>query len=115
VEEGIKSYRKVIELEPNDTEVWIELSMVYARQKDFDKALETIEEGLNWDKRNPDFLYARSIFLLKSGKFGQAYEVLEKALSLDYDGHKKIFKAFPDLSSNQVITDIIEGYHDKSH
>jgi hypothetical protein len=51
--------------------------------------------------------------LLKSGKTKHACEVLEKALSMDYDGHRKIFKAFPDLRENQTITGIIEGYRDK--
>jgi tetratricopeptide (TPR) repeat protein len=114
VEEGVLSYRKVIELEPNDPEVWLELSMVYADQKDYNKALETLKEGLKWHEQNPDFLYASSIYLLKSGKTKHACEVLEKALSMDYDGHRKIFKAFPDLKENQTITDIIEEYRDKS-
>jgi tetratricopeptide (TPR) repeat protein len=113
VEEGILSYRKVIELEPEDPEIWLELSMVYAEQKDFEKALEILQEGTKWHKKNPDFLYASSIYLLKSGKTRNACVTLEKALSMDYDGHRKIFKAFPDLRENQTITDIIEGYRDK--
>jgi tetratricopeptide (TPR) repeat protein len=113
-EEGIASYRKVIELEPNDPEAWLELSMVYSDRKDFEKALEILKEGTKWHEQNPDFLYAGSIYLLKSGKTKQACEVLEKALSMDYDGHRKIFKAFPDLTNNQTITEIIEGYRDKT-
>ena len=114
IEEGILSYRKVIELEPDDPEIWLELSMVYAEQKNFARALETLQEGSKYHNQNPDFLYASSIYLLKSGKTRHAYEVFEKALTLNYDGHRKIFKAFPDLRENQTITDIIEGYRDKS-
>lgn len=114
IEEGILSYRKVIELEPDDPEIWLELSMVYAEQKNFARALETLQEGSKYHNQNPDFLYASSIYLLKSGKTRHACEVFEKALTLNYDGHLKIFKAFPDLRENQTITDIIEGYRDKS-
>jgi tetratricopeptide (TPR) repeat protein len=114
IDEGVLSYRKVIELEPNDPEVWLELSMVYADQQDYNKALEILKEGLKWHEKNPDFFYARSIYLFKTGKNQQAREVLENALTMDYEGHRKIFKAFPDLRENQTITDIIEGYRDKS-
>ena len=87
--------------------------MVYAKQNYFGKALDTLMEGLKWHEQNPDFHYAISICLLKSGKPKEAYEILEKALVMNYDSHQKIFKSFPDLRDNQVLTGIIEGYRGK--
>ena len=46
--------RKVIELDPEDPDIWLDLSVVYADRKEFEKALETLEEGLKWHDEHAD-------------------------------------------------------------
>jgi len=111
IEEGIESYRKVIELEPEDPEVWLELAVVYSDQGDYGKAFDTLTEGMKWHDQNPDFRYGMANYLLKAGKTKQAYEMLESALGMDYEGYRRMFKSFPDLSDNPDINGIIEGYN----
>ncbi|MDP4280732.1 MAG: tetratricopeptide repeat protein [Bacteroidota bacterium] len=110
IEEGIASYRKVIELEPNDSEVWLELSYVYYQQGDLAKALDVLKEGMKWHEENPDFLYGMACYLLRSGRQKQAYMMLDKALHLDYDGYRRMFKQFPELAENNEINHIIETF-----
>ena len=111
IAEGIESYRKVIELEPEDPEIWLELAGVYGDQGDFLKASDTLTEGMKWHDQNPDFRYGLANYLLKDGKTKQAYEMLETALGMDYNGYQRMFKSFPDLSENPEINGIIEGYN----
>jgi tetratricopeptide (TPR) repeat protein len=113
IEEGIQSYRKVTEMEPEDPEIWLELSLVYSGQKQYELAIETLKEGLKWHEQNPDFHYGLATYLLKSGKVKQAYEMLAKALHMDYDGHLRLFRVFPELRNNKEITALIESFREK--
>jgi len=113
VKDGIMSYRKVIELEPEDPEIWLELAIVHSGNLEYERAFETLHEGLRWHEKNPDFYFGMSNYLLKSGQSQNACAMLEKALEMDYEGHHRMLKTFPDLEGNSTIADIIEGFRIK--
>ena len=114
VEEGIEAYRKVIELEPEDPEIWLELSVAYSLLENFGEAAETLQEGMKWHEGNPDFYYGLANFLFKAGKTQQSYEILEKALSMDHEGYRRMYSLYPDLRNNTAFAEIIESHKTKS-
>lgn len=110
IEEGIASYRKVIELDPEDPEIWLDLSVVYADLKNFEKAYDILAEGLHWHKKHPDFFYGMAYYQYLDGKSNQAGETLSNALAMDFDGHKRLFKTFPEAKNNPAVIGIIESF-----
>ncbi|MGE5424000.1 MAG: tetratricopeptide repeat protein [Syntrophothermus sp.] len=110
INDGIKSYLKVIEMEPENSEIWLELSIVYSDLEDYDKAESTLREGIKWHESNPDFYFSIAFYLLKLGKTRQAYEKLDKAMSLDPEGYQRMFDLFPEMKDNANVNGIIETY-----
>ena len=67
---------------------------------------------MKWHEDHPDFYYYLSNFLLKSGMIKESYEMLEKALHMDYSGHVRLLSTFSDLKINTGFTEIIEGFRE---
>ena len=109
-EEGIASYRKVIELDPEDPDIWLDLSVVYADRKDFHQAITVLEEGLKWHEENADFHYGMAYYHLMAGKPKESLRILNTALSMDYDGHKRLFMTFPEARNHPIVLDLIASF-----
>ena len=109
-EDGITSYRKVIELDPEDPDIWLDLSVVYADRKDYEKARETLEEGLKWHEEHADFHYGIAYYLLMQGQQQESTRVLANALVMDYDGHKRLFQTFPEARNHPAVIEIISSF-----
>ena len=100
----------MIELDPEDPDVWLDLSVVYADMKDFEKAYEVLLDGLQWHEDHADFHYGMAYYLFNSGRIKQANEVLSKALMMDYDGYQRLFTTFPEAKNRQDVLEIIETF-----
>jgi len=112
IDKAIKSYEKVCELEPTHPEIWLDFSNLYAEQKKLPKAIEIIQTGIELLDDNIEFKYRLVVYLLKSGKSKEAYELLEKALTTDYSAHEKLFEYQEDLKKNSELMRIIESFNE---
>lgn len=110
IEEGIASYRKVIELDPEDTDIWLDLSVVYADQKDFEKGYGVLTDGLQYHETNADFYFGMAYYLFMMGKTQQGNETMAKAMKMDPEGHKRLFSTFPEASKHPDIVEIIQSF-----
>ena len=52
------------------------------------------------------------ICYLKIGNYQKAFQYLENALLLDFEGHSELYKHFPDLESNKVLFNIINQFRE---
>jgi tetratricopeptide (TPR) repeat protein len=109
-DEGIASYRKVIELDPDDTDIWLDLSVVYADRKDFEKGYAILVEGLRFHETHADFYFGMSYYLYMMGKSRQAGETMVTALGMDKEGHKRLFTTFPEAMNHPEILEIIQSF-----
>ncbi|HNY01481.1 MAG TPA: tetratricopeptide repeat protein, partial [Bacteroidales bacterium] len=109
-EEGISSYRKVIELDPDDTDIWLDLSVVYADRKDFEQGYEVLKEGLVYHENHPDYHYGLAYCLFMMGRKQEGEESLLKALGMDYEGHQRLFKTFPEAKDHPGIAGAIGSF-----
>ena len=47
----MKAYRNVINLEPDDVETWLHLSILYQRKGELENALNALEKAVSIDKK----------------------------------------------------------------
>lgn len=74
--EAIEEYQKALELDPQDGEVHLAISISYQRLGDFDKALESGQKAAELDPREPLMYTNLSRIYVKKGMIPQAEEAL---------------------------------------
>ncbi|MEO1653504.1 MAG: hypothetical protein AAFU64_08170, partial [Bacteroidota bacterium] len=56
-------------------------------------------------------LYYRAVvYLIDAGKYREAFDLLEQALVLDFDGHTVLYEFFPKLETQKALYNIIEKF-----
>ena len=109
-EEAEMAYKKVVELEPENPNIWLDFSGVQFEMEHCNMALETLMEGIKYHPQNAELNYRMSAYLLSLGKKQDALSYLHRALGLDFDKHTTIFEFRPSLKDNTGLTEIIESY-----
>ncbi|MCB1213877.1 MAG: tetratricopeptide repeat protein, partial [Deltaproteobacteria bacterium] len=72
--------KKAVELYPNEEKIWEVRGSFYANQKDYEKGLEVIEEGLQYFPHNSNLQLHESILLDKLGRTDEALEKIQNLL-----------------------------------
>ncbi len=47
---------------------------------------------------------------LMAGKPKESLRILNTALSMDYDGHKRLFMTFPEARNHPIVLDLIASF-----
>jgi tetratricopeptide (TPR) repeat protein len=106
--EAIESYEKVSQIEPLNDEIWFDYSDALKKSGNLDKAINVIQQGIDVQPENAGLCYRKANYLLLNKKLQEAYEVLEKALQMNYKKHCEFLEYDPSLLRNQQIIDLIE-------
>ena len=77
------SYRKAIELQPDDSDNYVALAWVQQARGQTDQAVQTLSEATPKFEHNAKFLFSAGLLYYDSGKAEQAIENLQKARALD--------------------------------
>ena len=112
VDDSITSMKKAFELDETD----LSLALDYLQLLDRHLSPSLIGEVLCLiiDKfpSSSALLYFKTAFLLKQGKYQQAYQCFEIALTMDYQSHEKVFTFYPNAKDNQNVLELIDLYRD---
>ena len=57
-----------------------------------------------------ELFYRMTVYLIEAGRFKEAFNYLENALILDFDGHTALFDFFPKLETQKALYKIIEQF-----
>ena len=71
---------------------------------------DALSEGIEKFSSNGDILYFKTAFMLKQGKYQQAYQCFELALTFDFKSHEKVFQYYPESKDNQNLLELIDAY-----
>ena len=113
VQDAILSYQKVIELDPHNSEIWLDYSALLFQEEKFEEALGIMDEGLQQHPDDASLLYRKSAYLIKMGKVKQGYEKLESALDINFDKHMEMMDYMPQLKHDKNILDLIGIFSNK--
>lgn len=82
-QKGIECYYKAVQIAPTWGQPFQNISNIYERSNQHDKALEYINKALATEPDGPFVLYEWGSFYLRSGKIDTAAWALHKAISID--------------------------------
>jgi tetratricopeptide (TPR) repeat protein len=109
-DEAVSSYEKASELEPYHIDVWLDYSDYYAAvKKDYDKALEILEDGIYYQGDNSALTYRRVAYLYEAGRHKEAILELFIALTQDYDAHIQLLEYSDNIKNSPEILAVIES------
>jgi len=83
LDESISYYRKYIEKDPFNDNVWLNIGTTYARRDESDKAIEAFDYAHALNSANSSALYNKGILLINSDKFSDALEIFDEFLLLE--------------------------------
>jgi tetratricopeptide (TPR) repeat protein len=79
---AMETYRRILEIKPDDEQAWFLLGMQQEASGDLEKALRSYQSAIALDPRFPQARLALGIALLKQGNTLEARQHLEEAASL---------------------------------
>jgi tetratricopeptide (TPR) repeat protein len=112
---SLDAYEEACLLDPEDKEVWLNWSYIYYEQGEYEKAIELLLDGLDELPDEPRFFYRLTAYLISAGKYKEAFNYLENALILDFDGHTELYEFFPKLETQKALFRIIEQFRKDHH
>jgi tetratricopeptide (TPR) repeat protein len=109
-EDAELSFKKVIDLDPTNSEIWLDYANLLFEQENKNGSLEILAEGIKYHPQNAELHYRIAACLMSIGQKQEALSFLQKALTLNYEKHNELFDYIPQLKSNISITNLIESY-----
>ena len=108
VEASSEAYRKAIELAPTTVDYWLNWSMIYYEEQEYETAFHIIEDAILEVPNEADLYYRAAVYLLKLGRMKEAVSHLEIAYSLEPDTHTQIYAFFPDIEIQKNLFKLIQ-------
>jgi tetratricopeptide (TPR) repeat protein len=97
-------------LDPEDRDIWLNWSFIYFEQGEYDKAIDLLLTGMEERPDEAIFFYRLTAYLISAGKYKEAFNYLENALILDFEGHTALYEFFPKLETQKALFRIIEQF-----
>jgi len=106
----LSAYQEANMIDPENLTVWLEWSYVYYEQGDYEQALGLVIDGMDEMPDEANLYYYATAYLICDGKFREAFNFLENALTLDFDKHEVLYEFFPQLETQKALFKIIDQY-----
>jgi Flp pilus assembly protein TadD len=81
-EEAIEQYKKALEEDSNDGEIYLAISIAYQQLEDFDNALEAAKKSVEFDPKEPLVYTNLSRVYVKQGMIPEAEEAMNASRHL---------------------------------
>ena len=69
-------------------------------------------EGLEELTEEASLYYRLVVYMIKTGKYKEAFSILENALTLDFEKHILLYELMPELEQQKAIFKIIKQYRE---
>ncbi|MEJ0033265.1 MAG: tetratricopeptide repeat protein [Bacteroidota bacterium] len=107
---AISAYEEACHLTPDDKEIWLNWSFIYFEQGAHEKAIDIITQGLDELPEESELYYRITAYLIEAGQFKEAFNYLENALILNFEGHSALFDFFPKAETQKALFKIIDQF-----
>lgn len=107
-EEVVLAYEKLLEIDAENVETWIDYATYFDLIDEGENAVEIMMEGLSFHGENALFNYRMTAFLLKNGNEPEALIFLGEALLEDYDANHLLFDYFKEAINNNNVNQLIQ-------
>ena len=110
IEEAEIAYKKVIELENFEPEIWLNYSNLLYQQEYQKEAIDVLCEGIKYHPDSADIFYRLSAYLFNQGDDNKALTYFQDALKLNYEKHQDIFIYMPNVKDNPNLINLLNTY-----
>jgi tetratricopeptide (TPR) repeat protein len=107
-DELIESFEKLLEIDSENIEVWMDYAHYFDENDEVDNAIEIMMEGLSFHGHLAAYNYRMAALLLKGGKESEALIFLGEALLEDYENHHLFFDYFKEAENNTNVNQLIQ-------
>ena len=107
---SIELYSKGLSIAPNDIDLSLDFSLIYYESGDVNRSISIIKDAINENQEESLLYYRLVIYLMDAGKYKESINVLESALSLNFDNHEVLFDFVPNFESQSALIRIINNY-----
>ena len=111
---SVDLYTKALEINPADFKTSLEFSLIYYESGDIEKAINIIKEGIVEVPEESLLYYRLVIYLMDSGRYKESMNVLESALSLNFDNHEVLFDFVPNFETQSALIRIINQFRNNN-
>ena len=73
-----------------------------------------VREGIEELPEEAELYYRLVVYLIKTGKYKEAFTYLENALTLDFDRHALLYELMPELKKQKAVFKIIAQFRDQN-
>jgi tetratricopeptide (TPR) repeat protein len=105
-----ETYEKVVEIAPENPDLWLDYSAVFAEEEDYTKAIDLILSGIENQPQNHEYYYRLAGYLIKKGREKEAFDNFELALKMNYEAVYQLFEFYPELKENITFLNLLEKY-----
>ena len=88
----------------------LDFSLIYYESGDIDRAISIIKDAINENQEESLLYYRLVVYLMDAGKYKESINVLESALSLNFENHEVLFDFVPNFESQSALIRIINNY-----
>jgi len=110
MEKAQKIFEKLLTVFPEDFEVWLDYSMLYSEQKNYERALDLLQTALFYLPDCHQINYRIAAILIKMKKNEHAVAFLEKGLKKNFSDHDLIYIFEPKFKKHKELQMIIKNY-----
>ncbi len=104
----IKAYKKIIALDYDDDELYMDYAEVLIELDEVDDALALLQEGLEKHPESDDIHLMMAGYLMAINEFAKAFEHIKKANALDNEAIEKFIEYFPELLEDETTNRVIK-------
>lgn len=109
-EEALEAFRKMVDLEPEDPDAWLDYAAYFHRNNLNQEAIDVLKEGLMMSPESPSILYTYAAYQSIRGNEQTAKEYFEKGLRADFNQRQVFFDLLPYSKSNTTFANLVELY-----
>lgn len=110
IDKGEEAYRKVVELDPENPDIWYHLIQINIERGEDEQAMKDVYESLNFHSDDSRILLQWSELLMKFGETALSLYVFEDALEYNTEIVAEYLSTFKYLSANSTIKNIINQF-----
>ena len=107
---SIDLYSRALEMDPSDHKTSLEYSLIYYESGDIEKAIKIIKNAIDEVPGESLLYYRLVIYLMDSGRYKESINVLESALSLNFDNHEVLFDFVPNFETQSALIRVINQF-----
>ena len=97
-------------MQPDDYKLSLDFSLIYYESGDIDKAIDIIDQAIEESPGESLLYYRLVIYLMDAGRYKESINVLESALSLNFDNHDVLFDFVPNFESQSALIRVINQF-----